>query len=217
LKHLEKIFQNNKRWISKKLSEDSKYFEKLSARQRPHFLYIGCSDSRVPAEELMGLKPGELFVHRNVANLVVNTDSNLNAVVQYAVEHLHVKHIIVCGHYECAGIKAALNPSDLGLLNSWLQNLRDVLRLHHSEVDAISDKTKKYDRLVELNVLEQCINVVKNYHVQRSWYKNHIPQVHGWVFDIRSGKLKDLKLNMRDVLGDIRSIYDLRPLKKQKH
>ncbi len=216
MKHLEKIFQNNKKWIGKKLSDDSKYFEKLSAGQNPHFLYIGCSDSRVPAEEMMGLKPGELFVHRNIANLVVSTDSNLNAVIQYAVEHLYVKHIIVCGHYECGGVKAALNPSDLGLLNSWLQNLRDVLRLHHLEIDAISNEGKKFDRLVELNVLEQSINVLKNYHVQRSWYKNHTPQVHSLVFDIRSGKLKDLKLNMGDALGDIRSIYDLRPLKKQK-
>jgi carbonic anhydrase len=217
LKHLEKIFQNNKRWISQKLSDDSKYFEKLSAGQTPHFLYIGCSDSRVAAEELMGLKPGELFVHRNVANLVVSTDSNLNAVVQYAVEHLQVKHVIVCGHYECGGVKAALHPSDMGQLNSWLQTLRDVLRLHHMELNKIRDPQKRFDRLVELNVIEQCINIVKIDHVQRSWYKTKTPNVHGWVFDVRTGKLKDLKLNMRDVLGDIRSIYDLKPLKKQKH
>ena len=143
MKHLEKIFKNNKRWISKKLSDDSKYFEKLSSGQNPHFLYIGCSDSRVAAEELMGLKPGELFVHRNVANLVVSTDSNLNAVVQYAVEHLHVKHVIVCGHYECGGVKAALHPSDMGQLNSWLQTLRDVLRLHHLELNRDPRSTKK--------------------------------------------------------------------------
>ncbi|MCI0441850.1 carbonic anhydrase [bacterium] len=214
MKHLEKIFQNNKRWISKKLSDDSKYFEKLSAGQNPHFLYIGCSDSRVAAEELMGLKPGELFVHRNVANLVVGTDSNLNAVVQYAVEHLHVKHIIVCGHYECGGIKAALNPSDMGQLNSWLQTLRDVLRLHHLELNKIRNPQKRFDRLVELNVIEQCINIVKIDHVQRSWYKTKTPNVHGWVFDVRTGKLKDLNLKMGDVLGDMRSIYDLKPLKK---
>ncbi len=217
MKQLEKIFQNNQKWISEKLAADPKYFKKLSAGQNPHLLYIGCSDSRVAAEEMMGLKPGELFVHRNIANLVISTDSNLNAVIQYAVEHLHIKDIIVCGHYECAGIKAALNPSDMGLLNSWVQTLRDVLRLHHSELDAIDDEIKKYDRLVELNVIEQCINVMKNYHFQRAWYKTHTPHVHGWVFDMRSGKLKDLKLNMPNALGDIRSIYDLKPLTKPKH
>lgn len=217
MKQLDKIFQNNKKWISEKLAADPKYFKKLSAGQSPRLLYIGCSDSRVAAEEMMGLNPGELFVHRNIANLVVSTDSNLNAVIQFGIEHLHVKHIIVCGHYECGGIKAALNPSDMGLLNSWVQTLRDVLRLHHSELDAIIDETKKYDRLVELNVIEQCINVMKNYHFQRSWYKTHTPQVHGWVFDMRSGQLKDVKLNMANALGDIRSIYDLKPLAKPKH
>jgi carbonic anhydrase len=213
---LEQIFRNNKKWISKKLSSDPKYFEKLSRGQNPRLLYIGCSDSRVAAEELMGLEPGELFVHRNIANLVVSTDNNLNAVIQFAIEHLQVKDIIVCGHYECAGVKAALNPSDMGLLNSWLQTLRDVLRFHQAELNAIVNETKKYDRSVELNVIEQCINVMKNYHFQRSWYKTHTPLVHGWVFDMRSGKLKDLKLNMPSALGDIRSIYDLKPLEKRK-
>jgi carbonic anhydrase len=216
LKRLEEIFRNNEKWIRKKLSADPKYFEKLSRGQNPLLLYIGCSDSRVAAEELMGLEPGELFVHRNIANLVVSTDSNLNAVIQYAVEYLQIKHIILCGHYECAGVKAALHPSDLGQLNSWLQTLRDVLRLHQSELDAITDQGRKYDRLVELNVIEQCINVVKNYHVQRSWYKNQIPVVHGWVFDIRTGKLIDLKLNMATILRDISGIYDLKPAKNQR-
>jgi carbonic anhydrase len=214
LKRLEDIFQNNEKWVRKKLSSDPKYFERLSRGQNPRLLYIGCSDSRVAAEELMGLEPGELFVHRNIANLVVSTDNNLNAVIQYAIEHLDVKHIIVCGHYECAGVKAALHPSDMGLLNSWLQTLRDVLRFHQAELNVIVNETKKYDRSVELNVIEQCINVMKNYHFQRSWYKTHTPQVHGWVFDMRSGKLKDLKLNMPSALGDIRSIYDLKPKKR---
>jgi carbonic anhydrase len=216
LNKLEQIFGNNKKWIHKKLSSDQRYFEKLSRGQNPRLLYIGCSDSRVAAEELMGLKPGELFVHRNIANLVVSTDNNLNAVIQYAIEHLHVKHIIVCGHYECAGVEAALNPSDMGLLNSWLQTLRDVLRFHQAELNTIVNETKKYDRAVELNVIEQCINVMKNYHFQRSWYKTHTPLVHGWVFDMRSGKLIDLKVNMPSALGDIRSIYDLKPLEKNE-
>jgi carbonic anhydrase len=207
----ERIFSNNKKWIAHKLSGDPKYFQKLSKGQNPDLLYIGCSDSRVTVEELMGLEPGEIFVHRNIANLVVSTDNNINAVVQYAVEHLNVKHIIVCGHYECGGIKEALHPTDMGQLNSWLQTLRDVLRLHQQELNAITDPKKRFDRLVELNVTEQCINIIKIDHVQRSWYKTGSPSVHGWVFDVRTGHLIDLKLKMGDVLGDLRSIYDLRP------
>jgi carbonic anhydrase len=211
MKDLEKIFLNNKRWVAGKISVDPEYFQKLSRGQKPRFLYIGCSDSRVTAEDLMGLQPGEIFVHRNIANLVVSTDNNLNAVVQYAVEHLNVKHIIVCGHYECGGVKAALHPSDMGQLNSWLQTLRDVLRLHHSELNGIHDEQKRFDRLVELNVIEQCINIIKIDHVQRSLYKNRSPMIHGWVFDVRTGNLIDLMLNMLEVLGDLRSIYDLKP------
>jgi len=207
----DKIFENNKKWIADKLSVDPDYFAKLSTGQHPEFLYIGCSDSRVTAEDLMGLKPGEVFIHRNIANLVVSTDNNLNAVVQYAVEHLKVKHIIVCGHYECGGVKAAMNPSDMGQLNSWLQTLRDVYRLHQKELDAIKDKQKKFDRLVELNVKEQCINIIKIDHVQKSWYKTTYPHIHGWVFDVRTGKIIDLGLDMENEFSSIRSIYDLKP------
>lgn len=214
MKNLEKIFQNNRKWIAGKRSIDPAYFRKLSRGQNPEILYIGCSDSRVAAEELMGLRPGEVFVHRNIANLVVSTDSNLNAVVQFAVEHLKVEHIIVCGHYECAGVKAAMHPSDMGQLNSWLQTLRDVLRIHHSELQQITDQQKRYDRVVELNVVEQCINVVKIDHVQRSLYDRGFPSVHGLVFDVRTGRLKDLKLKTQDVLGDLRSIYELKPAKR---
>jgi carbonic anhydrase len=216
LRNIQKIFQNNQRWITEKLSTDPKYFQKLTSGQNPDFLYIGCSDSRVTAEDLMGLKPGDVFVHRNIANLVVSTDNNLNAVVQYAVEYLKVRHIIVCGHYECAGVKAALHPSDMGQLNSWLQTLRDVLRLHYTELNGISNEQRRFDRLVELNVIEQCINIFKIDHVQRSWYKAKFPTVHGWIFDIRTGTLKDLKLKMHEVLDNIRSIYDLKPLEKYK-
>jgi carbonic anhydrase len=215
LKQLDKIFQNNKKWIRERLSSDPKYFQKLSGGQSPHFLYIGCSDSRVTAEEVMGLKPGEVFVHRNVGNLVIATDDNVNSVVQYAVEYLKVKHIIVCGHYECGAINAALHPHDMGQINSWLQTLRDVVRLHHSELNAIRNKQKRFDRLVELNVIEQFINILKIDHVQKSWFRTRTPHVHGWVFDIRTGKLKDLKLKMDDVLRDIRSIYKLKPMKKK--
>jgi carbonic anhydrase len=207
-----KIFQNNEKWLAEKLSLDPDYFNKLEKGQSPTSLYIGCSDSRVTAEELMGANPGEVFVHRNVANLVISTDNNLNAVVQYAMEHLKVKHIIVCGHYECGGVHAAMNPSDMGQLNSWLQTLRDVYRLHRSELDSIKDEKSRYDRLVELNVREQCINIIKIDHVQRAWYKTGFPTLHGWVFDVRTGRLIDLGFKMNEIFGDIRSIYDLKPL-----
>lgn len=208
----DQIFENNKKWIAEKLAVDEAYFEKLSKGQHPEYLYIGCSDSRVTAEDLMGVGPGEVFIHRNIANLVVSTDSNLNAVVQYAVEHLKVKHIIICGHYECGGVNAALNPSDMGQLNSWLQTLRDVYRFHQKELDAIADTKKKFDRLVELNVREQCINIIKIDHVQRSWYNTGFPQIWGWVFDVRTGKLIDLGLKMEKEFESIRNIYDLKPI-----
>lgn len=207
----EKIFENNKKWIAEKLSVDPDYFSKLASGQHPEFLYIGCSDSRVTAEDLMGVQPGEVFIHRNIANLVVSTDNNINAVVQYAVAHLKVKYIIICGHYECGGIKAALNPSDMGQLNSWLQTLRDVYRLHQQELDSIADSQRRFDRLVELNVREQCINIIKIDHVQRSWYKTGYPQIFGWVFDVRTGKIIDLGLEMEKEFQSIRSIYDLKP------
>jgi carbonic anhydrase len=149
------IFNNNEKWIAEKLAVNPDYFTQLSKGQHPQFLYIGCSDSRVTAEDLMGLQPGEVFIHRNIANQVIPTDNNINAVIQYAVEHLKVKHIIVCGHYECGGVNAALHPSDMGQLNSWLQTLRDVRRLHWAELEAIKDDQARFDRLVELNVREQ--------------------------------------------------------------
>lgn len=205
------IFQNNEHWIAQKLALDPTYFQKLSLGQNPEFLYIGCSDSRVTAEDLMGLQPGEVFIHRNVANQVIPTDNNINAVIQYAVEHLKVKHIIVCGHYECGGVKAALHPTDMGQLNSWLQTLRDVRRIHRTELESISDDQQRFDRLVELNVREQCLNIIKIDHVQRAWYKTGYPKIHGWVFDVRTGKLIDLGLNMEQEFSSIRQIYDLKP------
>jgi carbonic anhydrase len=207
----EEIFDNNQKWIAEKLALDAQYFEKLSKGQSPEFLYIGCADSRVTAEDLMGAEPGEIFIHRNVANLVVPTDANINAVIQYAVEYLHIKHIVVCGHYECGGVKAAMSPSDMGQLNNWLQTLRDVYRLHQNELDNIQDDSARFDRLVELNVQEQCINVIKADHVQKMWYKTGFPKVHGWVFDVRTGELKDLNLNMEEIFNRIRKIYDLNP------
>jgi len=206
------IFENNEAWIQEKLNLTPDYFKQLASGQQPEYLYIGCSDSRVTAEELMGAQPGEVFIHRNIANQIIPTDSNVNAVVQYAVEHLKVKHIIVCGHYECGGVKAALNPSDMGQLNNWLQTLRDVYRLHRQELDAIIDPQERFNKLVELNVREQCLNLIKLDHVQKSWYKTGYPKVHGWVFDVHSGRILDLGLNMEKEFLAIRSIYDLKPI-----
>ncbi len=204
------IFENNKAWVQSKLANDEHFFSKLASDQKPHFLYIGCSDSRVPANVIMGLDEGEVFVHRNIANLVVATDNNINAVIQYAVEYLEIKHIIVCGHYGCGGVKAALHPTDMGQLNSWLQGLRDVYRIHQQELDGISDAHHKFDRLVELNVIEQCVNLVKIDHVQRKWYQTGFPQLHAWVYDLHKGLLKELDIDLGAYFSSIRSIYDLK-------
>ncbi len=203
------IFENNKKWVERKLAVNKDYFKELSMKQSPEYLYIGCSDSRVSIEKLMGLQPGELFVHRNIGNIVVGTDGNINAVIQYAVEHLHVKHIIVCGHYNCGGIKSAMHPEDMGQLNGWLQVIRDVYHAHREELDAVEDIEDRYDRLVELNVREQCLNVMKIDHVQRSWVNNQYPEVHGWIFDIRTGFLKDLNLNTRELFNEVEDIYNI--------
>ncbi len=204
-----RIFENNKRWIASKTANDKDFFKKLAKDQNPDFLYIGCSDSRVPANEIMGLEPGEVFVHRNIANLVVNTDLNVMSVINYAVENLKVKHIIVCGHYNCGGVKAAMEAKDLGILNPWLRNIRDVYRLHREELDAIEDDHARYNRLVELNVIEQCLNVVKTAEVQKSYINTGYPNVAGWVFDLAKGELIDLEINFEKRLEDIRDIYDL--------
>ena len=203
------IFENNKKWVEKKLGEDADFFKNLAKEQNPEYLYIGCSDSRVTTEELMGLKPGEVFVHRNIANLVNTLDLNAISAIQYAVEHLKVKHIIVCGHYDCGGIKAAMSPEDLGLLNPWLRNIRDIYRLHRIELDAMTDEKERNNRLVELNVQEQCINVIKLACVQERYIVDEYPIVHGWVFDISTGKLKDLNLDFKNILKDIQEIYNL--------
>ncbi|HEY8399155.1 MAG TPA: carbonic anhydrase [Flavihumibacter sp.] len=203
------IFKQNKKWIEEKLRSNRAYFTELSEGQKPDFLFIGCSDSRVTAEELMGAQPGEVFVHRNIANLVPNNDNSSSAVVEYAVNHLDVKHIIVCGHYNCGGIKAAMQPRDLGLLNPWLRSIRDVYRLHKDELNAISDDEDRYKRLVELNVQEQCANIIKMASWQKKYLKHGYPQVHALIFDIHTGHLVDLNIDFDQVLAGIREIYDL--------
>lgn len=205
LKH---VFKNNKEWIQEKLALDSNYFENLGKGQNPDFLYIGCADSRVTAEDLMGLEPGEVFVHRNIANMVPSIDLNAQSVIDYAVQHLKVKHVVVCGHYGCGGVKAAMQSADLGLLNPWLRNIRDVYRLHKDELNAIVDEEKRYERLIELNVQEQCVNVIKVASVQKA-IREHNLDVLGWVFDIHTGELIDLKIDFENILEDIREIYHL--------
>lgn len=205
---LSKIFENNERWIQAKIQGDPTYFENLNKGQKPDVLYIGCSDSRVTAEELMGMKPGEVFVHRNVANIVNAIDLNAQSVINYAVKYLEVNHVVVCGHYSCGGVKAAMEAKDLGILNPWLRNIRDVFRAHKDELNAISDEQKRYDRLVELNVREQAINVLKMAAVQRA-VRNRGMQIHGWVFDIKTGKLIDLQIDFQKALADIMEIYRL--------
>ena len=202
----ERVFEANREWVAKKNKEEG-FFEKLSAGQNPDFLYIGCADSRVPANEIMGCDPGEVFVHRNVANLVVNTDLNVHTVIDYAVKHLEVDHIVVCGHYGCGGVKAAMEPKDLGLMNGWLREIRDVYRLHKTELSAIKDEEARYARLVELNVQEQCVRVIKTASVQQSYNRRKLPTVHGWVFDLHDGIIKDLNLPFDEILEEIREIY----------
>jgi carbonic anhydrase len=205
---ISKIFENNRAWVDEKLKTNKKYFEDLSKGQNPEILYIGCADSRVTAEDLMGVSPGEAFIHRNIANMVPNTDLSAMSVINYAVTHLKVNHVVVCGHYYCGGVKAAMQSADLGILNPWLRNIRDVYRIHRHELDAITDEGKKYNRLVELNVQEQCVNVIKTSDVQRA-YRERKLQVHGWVFDVHSGLLIDLEINFNNILQNIMEIYRL--------
>jgi len=205
---INQIFKNNQSWVQDKLNLDANYFQNLSQGQSPDILYIGCSDSRVTAEELMGVAPGEAFIHRNIANMVPNTDLNVMSVVEYAVVHLKVNHVVICGHYYCGGVKAAMQSQYLGILNPWLRNIRDVYRLHRKELNSISDEDARYKRLVELNVQEQCVNVIKTAVVQRA-YRERGLTVHGWVFDIHSGKLIDLAIDFSHILENIMEIYHL--------
>jgi len=205
---LKSVFSNNELWIKEKLNRDPNYFDELGQGQNPELLFIGCSDSRVTAEELMGLGPGDVFVHRNIANMVISIDLNVMSVVNYAVDHLKVNHVVVCGHYACGGVKAAMQSADLGILNPWLRNIRDVYRLHKNKLKAIESEEERYDKLVELNVQEQCINLIKTAAVQKA-YRDRGLKVHGWVFDVHTGKLIDLKIDFDTILKNIMEIYHL--------
>ena len=186
------LLHGNSQWVELKLKEDSEYFKKLAKGQSPQVLWIGCSDSRVPANEVTGTKPGEVFVHRNIANVVVHSDMNMLSVLDYAVNVLKVKHIIVAGHYGCGGVAAALSNKQFGLIDNWLRNIKDVYRLHSAELDRITDHETKVNRLVELNVTEQVYNVCKTTIVQNAWKERTDLEVHGWVIDLSSGLIKDL-------------------------
>jgi carbonic anhydrase len=190
------LFHNNKKWVQEKLLQDPEYFTKLGQGQSPDYLWIGCSDSRVPANEITGTQPGEMFVHRNIANMVVHSDMNLLSVLSYAVEVLKVKHIIVCGHYGCGGVIAAMGNKQYGLIDNWLRHIKDVYRLHEKELDQISDPTVKARRFVELNVIEQVGDLCKTTIVQNAWKKKQPLAVHGWVYDINDGLLKDLQVSV---------------------
>src|SRR5690554_3719477 len=205
---IEQIFKNNEDWVNKKLGLDPNYFKNLANGQNPDILYIGCSDSRVTAEEVMGVNPGDVFVMRNISNMVSNLDLSAMSVIDYAVTVLNVKNIVICGHYGCGGVKAAMQSEDLGILNPWLRNIRDVYRLHQKELNQLSDADQKYRRLVELNVQEQCINVIKTADAQLA-IRNGTLAIHGWVMDVASGKLIDLKIDFEKLLKDIMEIYHL--------
>ena len=193
---MEKIFENNRKWVKEKLAEDPNYFKKLTIGQKPEFLFIGCSDSRIQASEITGTGPGEMFVHRNIANMVVHTDINMLSVLQYAVEVLKVRHIMVVGHYGCGGVAAAMDDKPHGLIDNWLTNIKDVMRLHELEFLRIKDENQKARRLVELNVIEQVRNLSKTSIIQNAMQGDNPPQLHGLVYDIGEGLLKDLNWQM---------------------
>lgn len=204
------VLENNRRWVASMNAVDPTFFDALAQGQAPGFLYIGCADSRVPANVIMGVPPGQVFVHRNVANLVVNTDLNVHAVIQYAVEVLHVRHIVLCGHYGCGGVAAAMGAEDHGLLNGWLSEIRDVYRRHEGELDALSGDDQ-LRRLSELNVFEQCVNVIKTAAVQGHYHEHGFPIVHGWIYDLRDGLIKDLDFPFEEVLAEVQRIYRFSP------
>ena len=191
----QQILDNNKNWVASKLAEDENFFNKLADGQKPPLLWIGCADSRVPANEITGTQPGEVFVHRNIANMVLHTDMNMLSVLDYAVNVLEVRHVIVCGHYSCGGVKAAMGNANIGLIDNWIRHIKDVYRFHHVELDNIADENERFDRFVELNVQEQVMDLAKTSIVQNAWKHGRNLWIHGWVYSIRNGLVKDLNVN----------------------
>jgi carbonic anhydrase len=203
-----RLLENNKNWVREQLDLDPTYFEKLSKGQSPEYLWIGCSDSRVPANQITGTEPGEVFVHRNIANMVVHSDMNMLSVLSYAVEVLKVKHVIVCGHYGCGGVIAAMKNQQFGLIDNWLRHIKDVYRYHHVELDAIEDENERARRFVEVNVQEQVHDLGKTSIVQNAWKRNQPLHIHGWVYDINDGLINDLKVTFT-CTKDLHKVYHL--------
>jgi len=207
-KSYNKLLENNKKWVADQLALEPNYFQKLANSQNPEYLWIGCSDSRVPANQITGTLPGDIFVHRNIANMVIHSDMNMLSVLSYAVEVLKVKHIIVCGHYGCGGVLAAMENKQFGLIDNWLRHIKDVYRLHFKELDALKDKKLRADRLVELNVIEQVQDLGKTSIVQNAWKREQPLHLHGWVYDVKDGIIKDLDVNFKGT-SDLHSVFHL--------
>jgi len=203
------LLDGNKKWVTEKIARDPEYFKKLAAGQRPQFLWIGCSDSRVPANEITHTQPGDIFVHRNIANMVVHSDMNMLSVLDYAVNILHVKHIIVCGHYGCGGVKAAMDNKQYGVVDNWLRFIKDVYQLHAEELDKIKDTEARCNRFVELSVMEQVFNLTKTSIIQNSWRQRHEPKIHGWVYQLNTGLIKDLGI-LYNSSGKMPSIFRIK-------
>jgi carbonic anhydrase len=207
-KSYKKLLENNKKWVADQLALEPNYFQKLANSQNPEYLWIGCSDSRVPANQITGTLPGDIFVHRNIANMVIHSDMNMLSVLSYAVEVLKVKHIIVCGHYGCGGVLAAMENKQFGLIDNWLRHIKDVYRLHFKELDALKDTKLRADRLVELNVIEQVQDLGKTSIVQNAWKREQPLHLHGWVYDVKDGIIKDLDVNFKGT-SDLHSVFHL--------
>ena len=207
-KSYQQLLSNNKKWVVKQLRANPAYFEELAKGQSPEYLWIGCSDSRVPANEITGMRPGDIFEHRNIANMVVHSDMNLLSVLSYGVEVLKVKHIIVCGHYNCGGVLAAMSNKQFGLIDNWLRDIKDVYRLHAQELDGMANETERARRFVELNVMEQVNDVTKTSIVQNAWKQGQPLHVHGWVYDIHEGIIKDLDVTYTGT-EELHDIYRL--------
>lgn len=202
------LLENNKKWVASKLEIDIDFFNKLADGQQPPLLWIGCADSRVPANEIIGAQPGEVFVHRNIANMVVHTDMNMLSVLDYAVNVLKVKHVIVCGHYGCGGVKAAMGNQQIGLIDNWIRHIKDVYRFHADELNAIPNETERFNRFVEVNVAEQVMDLAKTSIVQGAWNANQPLEIHGWVYDVKDGIINDLGVNFRNN-SQLSEVYQL--------
>jgi len=196
--YYKKLIENNREWVAKCLEKDSEFFNKLANGQQPPLLWIGCSDSRVPANEIIGAAPGEVFVHRNIANMVIHTDMSMLSVLDYSVNVLKVKHIIVCGHYGCGGVKAAMGNDHIGLIDNWIRHIKDVYRHHNKELDKINEDDKRFDRFVEVNVMEQVLDLAKTSIVQEAWRKEQPLEIHGWVYSVKDGLVKDLNVTLEN-------------------